>query len=169
MKQKQLSEVPEYAAALERFQTLQNEQLKSREKQIEIDNECTKPELKRSITAALGAELEQLQKREPLLLEELEDARQELDRVRGKLSLELSQSARLEDLPDIQEILKAQEAIIAANNRIQARRDAREKAGISNCLPSAAFGVGAIWLDLDSFPLVAYRRQVRESYPELRL
>jgi hypothetical protein len=38
-----LSEFPEYAAALERFQTLQNEQGKNRDREIEINNFITQP------------------------------------------------------------------------------------------------------------------------------
>ena len=169
MQMKTIRDFPEYAAALARFETLQNEQAQNRERQITIDAERTKRQIKGQVAAALHAELEQLQRREPALLEELEDARQELDRIRNRISPGLSEQLRANSVARIQENVAAIKTIVKNNRLDAAERHALESGDVSHGSvgPTVVAIGGVLWSD--EFPLAGYLRQVTESFPELKL
>jgi hypothetical protein len=166
---KSLTDFSEYAAALARVEKPQAKHGKDRDREIEINNQITQQGLRGPAAAALRAELDEIQKREPTLLEEVETARQELDRVRGRLSPELCKPARARSMERVKKRVAAIRAIIEANEEDLAERHALERNDISTAsLGSGIFAIGgAVWTN--EFPLSGYLRQVTESFPELPL
>lgn len=97
----------------------------------------------RSRIDALRSEQGDLQERESFLREALEQGRTELDKIRGRLSLELCKSYRSEFAKDAREILNAIKLLCDIEQRSQARREGLTRNGITTgslptrCLTSA--------------------------------
>ena len=151
---------PEFVQARERFEKLEAEHCRSRERQIELDALSTTRAKSRAELLSRNAERETLRERSPILEEELEEARKALEHLRNQLSVQLCQPSHKIFGVEVQRIVGAIQTIIEANARLIALHDELERNGIATgSLPNGLFGVaGGYWSK--EFPMAGYISQV---------
>jgi hypothetical protein len=100
--------------------------------------------------------------------EALTVGRQELDRVRGRYSLEVCADVRPQWVAEIKVILECLKKISESNQRLDTMRGELEGQGIrTGSLPHCTCDLGGKWSDEFGGPVVGYQRFISEHYPEL--
>jgi hypothetical protein len=189
MKEKTLNDFPEYVRIKTAVDGLQSEryQVSSRLQQIEL--ELSQPKQRQqdggqtSWNLALEGktgedvvdnrqglhdELVEAEGRVRFIDEALEVGMMELDRIRGRASLELCQQVREKWVTQIARILDALKVIDQANRALDVMRSDLERNGIrTGSLASAVFDPGGRWSDPYGGKVAGYQRFISENYPEL--
>jgi hypothetical protein len=102
----------------------------------------------RSRIDALRAQQSDLQQREAFLNEALTQGRNELDKIRGRLSVEICKSYRSEFANDAKETLHHLKALTDVTERTRRRRESLEQSGIrTGSIPAVVFDLGSRWDD----------------------
>jgi vacuolar-type H+-ATPase subunit I/STV1 len=118
---------------------------------------------------SLHQEFLSLESQEKFLTEALEAGRHELNKARGRCSLEIWNQDRPKCVLQIRRILKAQREICEANNELERIYNEREQDGFASGSFAAhvVFDLGGTWNDPCGGRLVGYQRYIRENFPEL--
>jgi hypothetical protein len=188
MKQKQLSDFPEYARIRQAVDRLRAEEQQIAARQEEIRAELNKP--KRQIDgqdawafalqnegepsfngdtqSSLGEEYQINEGRLRFIAEALATGEQELDKVHGRASLEICSEVRPQFVVQVRRVLEAIKAICEANRELEMLRSALQAQGVgTGSLPSGTFEIGGMWNDPYGGRIVGYQRYIAENYPEL--
>jgi hypothetical protein len=92
----------------------------------------------------------------------------ELDKVRGRFSLDICAAARPRYMEQVKRILLALKTISDANAELQHIRDELERQGVTaGSLAAATFDLGGTWNDRYGGRLVGYQKYIAEHFPEL--
>lgn len=113
---------------------------------------------------ALRAEQGDLQQRQVFLTEALEQGKMELDRIIGRLSIDVCKAYRPEFAKDAKEMLSHVKALCDIEQRSQLRRAELERNGVkTGSLPTVLFNIG-VWQDPTGGRIMGYRNWLKENY-----
>jgi hypothetical protein len=167
---KTLQDFPEFRSASENLRAAEDELRSGEERKGAIQAEANKASPAGRVAFHQGwrEEYEQLERREPLLLEQIETAKHELARVRGQCNLEICRQERPKFVEQIRRVLQGLEQVCDANDELNALRSELERHGIeTGSIPHAIFAMDR-WDDIYGGKVVGYRRWIAENFPELK-
>ena len=187
MKQKTLSEFPEYVKINSTVEALRREEQEIVQRIEEIGLELSKPEqmidgqtawslalegkgFHTEIDAAssLKEEFQKLEGRRRFVTEALAFGVMALDACRGRCSVELCQQIRPEWIAEIKVILECLKKISEANTSLdRMRRELEEQNIRTDSLPFSKYDIGGTWSDPFGGRVVGFQREASENFPEV--
>jgi hypothetical protein len=191
MEHKQLTDYPEYVKIHDAVQALQSEKAEVDARLNEIAFELSKLKQQQQTDSGarawksalegedsypyevdnrseLRGEQQQLEGRLRFVNDGLELGLQELDKVRGRCSLEICLSARPQFVLQTRRILESLKVICDAHEKLRKMRESLQADDVrTGSLAPATFNGVDAWDDPCGSRVTAYRSYVAENYPEL--
>jgi hypothetical protein len=187
MKQRQLTDFPDYVRIRQTVDALRTEQQQVTQRVEEIGVELSKPRqqiggedawtvalegggvvpAEIDAKSSLREETQFLEGRLRFIGEALASGELALDRALGKASLEACAEVRAEYVAQVKRILSALREVCGGNEELQRiRREVESRGFKTGALPSAEFDLG-LWDDPFGGRLASYRRYVAENFSEV--
>jgi hypothetical protein len=188
MKQKTLDDYPDYVKVRDAVQALKAQQaevagriesivLELSQPRQEVDGqvawECAlqgedKNHFEIDNRSVLREELLRLEGNARFIDEALRVGEMELDKIRGRISLEICATVRPQWIAEIKVILECLKRISESNLALDRMRAEIERNGIrSDSLPFSKFDIGGSWSDPFGGRVVGFQRDTIEHFPEL--
>jgi len=161
---------PEFRAALEKYRALISEQQQKNERKATIQSQAKNASraLRIASFSDWQDEFVALERGEPLLDERIKEAKSELDRVRGQVSLAICQQARPAFVAQAKIILRSLRALCDANNEIVRLGGVLEQTGVeTGSIANCVFTMDR-WSDQHGGRVTGYQTWIREHFPELK-
>ena len=167
---KKLQDFPEFQAAVEKLRVSEEALRSGEERKAAIQAEANKasPAARVAFHESWREEYVRIEQQEPLLLEQIDSARRELDRVRGQLSLEICREVRPTFLKQMQIVLRALKEISEANDAMTWTRHELDSAGIQTGSIAHSIFIMDRWSDQNGGLVQGYRQFIRQNFPEIK-
>jgi hypothetical protein len=188
MQMKQLNDFPEFVQVRATIDRLRAEEQKIIARQEEIHAELNKPKqqingqdawafalenegepsFNSDAKSSLQEEYQLNEGRLRFIAEALATGTMELDKVHGRVSLEICNAHRGEFVDVIHKLLQAIKTICECNRTLESMRNDLEARGIrTGSIASATFEIGGDWNSVYGGRVVSYQKYIAEFYPEL--
>jgi hypothetical protein len=163
-----LEDCPGFRTVAEKIRALEDEQRQEQERKAAIQSEAktASPSARVALDSSWRGEYQQLESREPLLREQIEIARLELDRIRGQLSLQICQQRRPAFVEQARRVLRALKEISDANSQLEQLRDELEQTDVTTGSITHCIFTMDKWSAQYGGQVSGYQRWIREHIPE---
>jgi hypothetical protein len=167
---KTLNDYPEFKVVADRVRALENERQTNDQRKATIQSESANasPAARVAFFSGWQDEFVQLERCEPLLLEQIEEAKGKREWVRGQVSLPICMEVRPAFIKQVKRTLHALKELSAANAELDRMRYELEEAGVNTgSIPHCNFLMDR-WGDERGGLVTGFQRWIREHFPELK-